>query len=473
MKFYDVADLAFRNLRESIFRNSLTTVGISVGVASLVAMLSLGIGLQQLASRRLEKSGLFDTVVATSRRDLRNFREQREDGPAPSDSPALDEPARQKIEHLPGVVEAYPDIRFTTEVRFGDKPHLTTVAGVPFSAKANNDAFEGVQGSFFSSETAPEAILQKSFAEELLDIKHKPGASDADTNIAELARPLLGKKLMMRYAQRTASPPESRSASSSASGSEIGPDESRPVDNTAYSVVSQQQALKIVGVTDLDPDTMRGTARARVFLPLKLVQELHVMQSSLRDTPSSGEPTYSSLSVRVGSPNQVPAIEDAIKKMGFNAFSLVDATRSMRQFFAVLDGFLAIFGSLALAVASIGIVNTLVMAILERRREIGIMKAIGASDADVRGLFFAEAGAMGLVGGAFGVTLGWVIGRLINFGTNIYLKRQNFPPAQIWSAPLWLVLSAVAFSIVVSLLSGLYPAARAARLDPVQALRYE
>jgi putative ABC transport system permease protein len=485
MKFYDVADLAVRNLRESIFRNSLTTVGISVGVASLVAMLSLGIGLQQLASRRLEKSGLFDTVVATSRRDLRNFREQREDGPAPADSPALDEAARQKIEHLPGVVEAYPDIRFTTEVRFGDKPHLTTVAGVPFSAKTNNDAFEGVQGSFFSSEAAPEAILQKSFAEELLGIKHKPGASDADTNIAELARPLLGKELMMRYAQRTATPPESRSASkstaistpSSMPGSAListtGTDEAWSGDTTAYSVVSQQQALKIVGVTDLDPDTMRGTARARVFLPLKLVQQLHVMQSSLRDTPPSGEPAFSSLSVRVASPNQVPAVEDAIKKMGFNAFSLVDATRSMRQFFAVLDGFLAIFGSLALAVASIGIVNTLVMAILERRREIGIMKAIGASDADVRGLFFAEAGAMGLVGGAVGVTLGWIIGRLINFGTNIYLKWQNFPPAEIWSVPLWLVLSAVAFSIVVSLVSGLYPAARAARLDPVQALRYE
>jgi putative ABC transport system permease protein len=80
---------------------------------------------------------------------------------------------------------------------------------------------------------------------------------------------------------------------------------------------------------------------------------------------------------------------------------------------------------------------------------------------------------MGLVGGAVGVALGWTIGRLINLGTNIYLERQHFPPAQIWSVPLWLVLSAITFSIVVSLLSGLYPAARAARLDPVQALRYE
>ena len=151
MKFYDVTDLAFRNLRESVFRNSLTTIGISVGVASLVAMLSLGIGLQQLASRRLEKSGLFDTVVATSRRDLRNFREQREEGPPPAESPSLDESARQKIEQIPGVVEAYPDIRFVTDVRFDGKPHLTMVAGVPFSAKNNNDAFDGMQGSFFSS----------------------------------------------------------------------------------------------------------------------------------------------------------------------------------------------------------------------------------------------------------------------------------------------------------------------------------
>ena len=456
MKFYDVADLAIRNLRESVFRNSLTTMGISVGVASLVAMLSLGIGLQQLASRRLQKSGLFDTVVATSRRDLRNFREQREDGPPPAESPSLDEPARKKIEQIPGVVEAYPDIRFVTEVRFDGKPHLTMVAGVPFSAKNNNDAFDGMQGNFFSSDAGPEVILQKSFAEELLGITPKPGTDN--TSIAELAKPLLGRELTMRYAERTSSP----------SSSSLGQS-----DRAAYSVVSRQQALKIVGLTDLDPDSMRGTARARVFLPLKLAQDLHVMQSNLRDTSASDSPSYTSLSVRVENPNQVPAVEDAIKKMGFSAFSLVDATRSMRQFFAVLDGFLAIFGSLALAVASIGIVNTLVMAILERRREIGIMKALGASDADVRGLFFAEAGAMGLVGGAVGVTLGWAIGRLINFGTNIYLERQHFPPAQIWSVPLWLVLSAITFSIVVSLLSGLYPASRAARLDPVQALRYE
>jgi putative ABC transport system permease protein len=467
VKAFDLSELALRNLRESVLRNSLTTVGISVGVASLVAMLSLGIGLQQLASRRLEKSGLFDTVVVSSRRDLRGYnRDEDSNGPAPAESPALDESARQTIEGLPHVQEAYPDIRFVTELRFQDKLHLGMVAGLPFSAK-NNDAFEGMEGSFFSSDHAPEVILQKSFAEELLGRKPEP---DDNVRVADLAKPLLHQELVMRYAERVAAPGEGKAAVEKPTNQ---PDAIR---GAAYSVVSRVETLKIVGVSDLDPDSMRGAARARVFVPLKLAQDLHVMlPSELRDSTASrgSQTTYTTVSVRVDGPTYVPSVEDAVKKMGFNVFSIVDATRSVRRFFAVLDLFLGIFGSLALAVASIGIVNTLVMAILERRREIGIMKAIGASDADVKTLFFAEAGVMGMFGGVAGVALGWVIGRVINFGTNFYLKRQHFPPEQLWSVPWWLVGGAILFAVLVSLLSGFYPAARAARLDPVQALRYE
>ena len=469
MKLPDLTELALRNLRESVLRNSLTTIGISVGVASLVAMLSLGIGLQQLTSRRLMKSGLFDTVVVTSRRDLRNFgREEERSGPAPAESRILDEPTRQEIERLPNVSEAYPDIRFITELRYEDKPHLTMVAALPTSAKSS-DAFETVQGQFFSSDVAPEAILQKAFAEELLGKTPKPGIDE--TKVAELAAPLMGKELTMRYAQR-----ETSKSASSAEAADKTTSGDHSVSSAAYSVVSREQKLKIVGVADLDPESMRGPTRARVFLPLGLAESLHVMQpTDLREISraASDQPVYSSISVRVKNPSQVQKVEDAIKKMGFNTFSILDASRSIQQFFKVLDVFLGIFGSLALAVAFIGIVNTLVMAILERRREIGIMKAIGASDGDIRKLFFAEAGAMGLLGGIVGVALGWAIGQVINVGTNIYLKSQSFPAEHFWSVPWWLVAFALAFSFFVSLAAGLYPARRAARLDPVQALRYE
>jgi putative ABC transport system permease protein len=465
VKAYDLAELAVRNLRESVLRNSLTTVGISVGVASLVAMLSLGIGLQQMATRRLVRSGLFDTVVVTSRRDLRNFnRSDDAGGPDPAQSPVLDEPSRQKIEQLPNVVEAFPDLRFITSFTYEDKPHLTMAAGVPFSYKSN-DAFEGMQGSFFSSGMAPEVILQKTFAAELLGKTPKPGTEE--TPVAELAKPLVGKEMTMRYAERidSATPADANGNMPNESG-----------EAATYSIQSHELKLRIVGVTDLDPDSMRGPVRARVLLPLKLLESLHVMQpTTMRDTTqaTSKIPTYATISVRVKDPGKIQLVENAIKKMGFNTFSILDATRSVRRFFTVLDLFLGIFGSLALAVASIGIVNTLVMAILERRREIGIMKAIGASDVDVKKLFFAEAGVMGALGGALGVALGWTIGRVINLGTNVYLRSQDLAPEQIWFVPWWLVGSAIAFAIVVSLLSGLYPAARAARLDPVQALRYE
>ena len=460
MKAYDLSELALRNLRESALRNSLTTVGISVGVASLVAMLSLGIGLQQLATRRLVKSGLFDTIVVTSRREVRSSRDEEREN-LTGETSALDEQARQQIEHLPSVLEAYPDIRFVTELRYQDKPLLTTVAGLPASAQSN-DAFEGMAGRFFSSDTAPEVILQKSFAERLLGGKAKTGAAPA--SIAELAKPLLGQEITMRYAERAPSP---EADNPKALGGTDGNGQTE-----AYSVVSRELKLKISGVSELDPDSMRGAARARVFLPLKLAQNLHIMQAS--DLRGSGDQSsYSTISVRVKNPKDVQSVEDGIKKMGFNTFSILDATRGLRQFFAVLDVFLGIFGSLALAVASIGIVNTLVMAILERRREIGIMKAIGASDEDVKKLFFAEAGTMGVLGGIAGVALGWAIGQVINLGTNIYLKRQALPPEHFWAVPWWLVVGAIGFAIIVSLVSGLYPAARAARLDPVQALRYE
>ncbi len=465
MKFPDLTELALRNLRESLLRNSLTTIGISVGVASLVAMLSLGTGLQQMLSRRLEKSGLFDTVFVSSRRELRGGRQEERSGPTAGESRVLDEEARAEMERLPNVKEVYPDIRFSTDLRFEDKPHLTMIAALPLSAKSN-DAFDGMQGRFFSSDAVPEVILQKSFAEELLGKTPPLGAPEP--GVVELAKPLLGKELTMHYAQRAESADQSPAP---------GPEkrENEPA-GASYSVVSREQKLTIVGISDLDPESMRGPMRARVFLPLRFAESLHVMQLvDLREISraASKQPVYSSISVRVKDPSRIEGVEDAIKKMGFTTFSILDASRSLQQVFRVLYAFLGIFGSLALIVASIGIVNTLVMAILERRREIGIMKAIGASDGDVKKLFFAEAGAMGIAGGIIGVVLGWAIGQVINFGTNIYLKSQSIPPEHFWAVPLWLVAFAIGFACFVSLVSGLYPAGRAAKLDPVQALRYE
>jgi putative ABC transport system permease protein len=460
MKGRDLTELAFRNLREAILRNSLTTLGVAVGVASLVAMLSLGVGLQTLANQRLTKSGLFDAVFVSSKRAMRGVNGDRprpanEKSTKPENAKPLDESARQEFEKLPNVTEAYPQIRFLTDVRFNGASYSTNVLGLPDSARASG-TFDGITGKAFSSPTADEAVLQAEFAKEL---SPQPAT-------------LVGGELTLRYAER-----HQTSAADVANEKDID----KQMDDMmsgGISIVSRDKKLRIVGIIDTDPSAgVGGFGGGRVFIPLRVAEDLHTAQfSDFQEFVRSGgspKPSYLSLTVRVKSPKDVLKTEEAIKKMGYNTFSLLDATRSLRLVFTVFDLFLGLFGSLALTVASLGIINTLVMAILERRREIGVLKALGATDRDVRSLFFAEAGAMGLLGGICGVALGWLIGQALTWGTTVYLKRQDLPGVKISYVPWWLAAGAVAFALIVSLLAGLYPAGRAARLNPVEALRYE
>jgi putative ABC transport system permease protein len=484
MKIGDLTELATQNLREAILRNSLTTVGIAVGVASLVAMLSLGVGLQQLIDRRLERNGLFDTVLVRPRttfnatgqiqrnRDLgsgrasdgqnRNQDDRGQTGARPDlsniVSRPLDKDARRELAQLPHVLEVYPEFRFTGDLRFGEAGHLTQVTSLPQSA-STSDGLEGMQGRFFSAPDAHEIILQADAAADLADSQHLQPAE------------MIGKDLILRYAGREPLP------ANSGSRDRASPDDAL----TGFSIISSRITLRVVGIVDAETVASGANAfgRSGAYVPLAVTEELGVVQGNdmgevVRESALGGNGQhYSNLTVRVEKPADVPAVEDSVRQMGYAPFSLLDLTRNLRRLFAILDMLLGIFGSLALAVASLGIINTLVMAILERRREIGVLKALGASDKDVRQLFFAEAGVMGLLGGAGGVVLGWGIGRLIQLGTNYYLRQQQIPPENIWSVPVWLVAAAIAFSLLVSLGAGLYPASRAARLDPVEALRYE
>src|SRR6201998_319233 len=228
MKPRDLTDLAVQNLRGAILRNALTTLRGGVGVASLVAMLSLGVGLQQLASKRLSQSGLFDTIFVTPKNSFRGMgRPQRE---AESDKPPrpLDEEARKEFEKLPNVIEVYPQVRFFTEVRFNNKPYATVVAGMPDSSR-NSGSFDGMQGNFFSSSTANEAILQIEFAKEL---------SDKTSS-------LLGQELVLRYAERQALPSAAANTDPSANPSDAA--------GGGFSVVPTDLRLKIVGIVETDP----------------------------------------------------------------------------------------------------------------------------------------------------------------------------------------------------------------------------
>jgi putative ABC transport system permease protein len=480
VRAYDLIELAGRNLREASLRNSLTTLGIGVGVASLVAMLSLGIGLQKLATRQLGRSGLFDTVVVTSRQDGRGPRFAQA-APVTTQPKPLDDAARRSFEQMANVAEVYPNFSAVGDVRLettkGDG-HFTVVGTLPQSAR-NSEAFDDVQGSFFSSADAQETIILADFGRQLLDLQPEPRNSDVKMT-PDQAGQLLGKDLLVRYHTREAVDP-TQAAKAKKKPPEPDPDDiddgndSQAGDMQSFNLVPRQIKLKIVGIVTSEPNRGFRQGRTPMFLPLAFAESLNMVQAGeLWNTlrPSANK-TYIALMVRVSKSKAVAQVEADIKKQGFSTFSIVDASAGITRFFKFLDAFLAIFGSMALAVASLGIINTLVMAILERRREIGIMKALGASDGDVKRIFFFEAVTMGLLGGMLGAALGWMIGRAINVFTNVWLQRQDLRPENFWYVSWPLVAWALAFSVLVSWAAAWYPASRAARLDPVQALRHD
>ncbi len=455
----DTIQLALRNLRQSKLRTGLTTLGVSIGVASLAGMVSLGVGLQDQVVGRFMQTGLFDsiTVLPAAGLDERGFaarglglggpgggrgglrgRAGASGSPANSARAVLDDKA---------LGELYPNVRVPVQLKYRESIEPVVAIGVPLSSR-NDGAFQNLPfGAFFASESDDSCLLGLELAKRLTTGDPKD---------------LVGQPVELTWATSTPSAPGAGA-----------PDLAAALQQVAQKTAS----YRIAGIVEREPGFgLGGGPTGGLMLPLAKARQINAdvstgAQSFLRDAAAAK--SYQSLTVRVRQARSTQDVEDRIKAMGFIAFSVNDALQGAKRAFILLDIVLSLIGSIALAVSSLGIVNTMVMSILERTREIGIMKAIGASDGDVRRIFLIEASAIGLAGGLAGIALGWLVGRAINLGANVYIQSQGGTPATLFSLPFWLIGGAIGFSIAVSLLAGSYPAARAARLDPIQALRHD
>lgn len=182
--------------------------------------------------------------------------------------------------------------------------------------------------------------------------------------------------------------------------------------------------------------------------------------------------------VKVADVQNVLDITDQIIALGYQAYTPQSFVQGINSFYLVLQVIFGGVGAIALLVAAIGIANTMTMAILERTREIGLMKAIGATNRDVLSVFLGEAAGIGFVGGLGGVLLGWSAGQILNVVALAYFAGQSAqtggpPPSVAVYTPAWLPVFTLVFATLIGLLSGVYPALRAATLVPVNALKYE
>ena len=184
--------------------------------------------------------------------------------------------------------------------------------------------------------------------------------------------------------------------------------------------------------------------------------------------------------VKMESVEQVLETTDKITALGYQASTPQTIVEGISSYFLTQQIMFGGVGAISLLVAAIGIANTMTMSILERTREIGLMKAVGATNRDVLSIFLGEASGIGFLGGVGGVLLGWSAGQIINVLALAYFagqatQGQQFgpPPTAAVYTPGWLPIFALVFATLIGLLSGLYPALRAATLVPVMALKYE
>ena len=191
---------------------------------------------------------------------------------------------------------------------------------------------------------------------------------------------------------------------------------------------------------------------------------------------------YPEFLVKVQSIDSVLLVADQIQTMGYRSMTPMSFIKQIQNTFTMMQIIFGGIGAISLLVAAIGIANTMTMAILERTREIGLMKAIGATNRDILGIFLGEAASIGFIGGATGTFLGWGLGKAFNGAlsgalSTIFPVPMPVSPTgaamELVNTPLWLVVFAISFATLIGLLSGLYPSIRAATMEPVIALKHD
>jgi putative ABC transport system permease protein len=214
-----------------------------------------------------------------------------------------------------------------------------------------------------------------------------------------------------------------------------------------------------------------------IYMPLRDIVDLNTWAQGRRRDPS--RQGYAEVIVRAVDTRHTIEIEEKLTEMGFPPFSQRQQVEQANAHFATVQAVLGGIGAVALLVAAFGIANTMLMAIYERTQEIGLMKAVGATNRDVMTVFLAESGGIGLMGGVGGVVLGLLVNGVINVISRSVLAEQVAAGASagrsgtVAYAPLWLPVFAIAFALFVGVASGAYPASRAASLSPIKALKYE
>ncbi len=414
-------------------------------------MFAFGKGMQKNMTDSFNKLELFNYLGVFQRSGNGQSNQSSQDPNAQEEADQqkrfLDDDFLLELTKIEGVEWAFPEMRFPAMIRFREDEEFSLIQVLPAKI-CQSGIVDFRAGTFYTSDEENSLIISDSLLRRL-EIRKPEEAVGQEIEVSTLAVDFSLANLP--------------NILSFLSGQGL------PFNRQSYT-------FTIVGVTERmgmsGPMLMRsdvcipyGTSKKMKKLPLTSISDLFV---------SSGQSQgYSAAGIKLTSPKYVEPVKKRVEELGFKTFSLMDQLEEIKTVFIFMDLFLFAVGMIAIVVASLGIINTMVMSILERYKEIGIMKAVGASNKDVKKIFFFESGVIGFMGGVFGLALGWIVSVVINIIINSIAVREGVPYMNYFSFPLWLCLGAIAFSILISLVSGIYPTLRAAKVDPVIALRHD
>lgn len=440
------------NLGRMRWRTVLTAMGVVIGTAALVLLVSLGVGLQRLALQDIAKqfgAATIITVYPFGQAMGPMSGPPGQSGEVPKKQAKLDDKAVKKFKKLEHAQAVFATREIpVSRLRFG------RLEGPPFS-------MIGID---------KEAV-------KVLDLKVAQG------HIAFGGKKvILGAQVPKQFFdQEGAGPQRSEQAGKldllnerlditvGGGGGEGGPSMSGPGGETAVSgggspAKTRRYRAKVAAI--LKAGGFENDFR--IFVPSRQAEKL------AKVLPREQREQYSWVKIKIDSPNAVTNAQKEVESMGYSVVSLNDMLKGLNTFFVVIQAVLGGIASIALLVAAFGIANTMTMAIYERTKEIGVMKAIGAAGGDIMRIFLMEAATIGFVGGLAGILFGFLLGKAINAGLYLYFADQMKDIAGgVITTPIWLMLFTLIFATGIGLLSGVFPAARASKLSPLGALRHE
>lgn len=427
MRFDDLVRIVFRNLNRVRVRTLLTTLGVIIGVAAIVTLLSVALGFQESITGQLEGIGDVNQITVMRPRFGPGM-VRGGGGVAQSERKLLDDEAIEEIETIEGVQTVIPSLSVNGTIEIGRYQATSNLTGID-PGKISTLGIVMKDGRLLRKNDRDAIIVGFSVNDTFREKKTKKLVENMD---------ILGKKAEIVLTRL---------------------DDEGNEETKSFNV-------RIVGVIE-----EKGTeSDYEIYIPLELAVEI---REWTEDQPNIlKEEGYDRLIVRAADSSMVEDLTTKIEELGYQAFSFKEMVTSMNQVFTILEIVLLGIGAIALIVAALGIINTMLMSILERTREIGIMKVVGASNADVTRIFLMEALGIGLLGGIGGVGLGFVVSQVIDVIAGMYMGQEGTSQSLV-SMPLWLIGFAIGFAMLVGLISGVYPAKKAAELSPVEALQHQ